>query len=171
MRWLELSQVWKTVKEGNDKSPWDDKQTILSILQRRGSLIGKVSEAHRRDVDLIRAAVAENGMCLRYADSTLRKDMSFVRMAVEENGKALMFADEQLQADDDLLWRALHILQRRGSLIGKVSEAHRRDVDLIRAAVAENGMCLRYADSTLRKDMPFVRMAVEENGKALMFAD
>jgi Domain of unknown function (DUF4116) len=56
-----------------------------------------------RDVQVVLAAVKQNGYALQYATGKLKNDKDVVLAAVRQNGEALDYASDELKRDSDVI--------------------------------------------------------------------
>jgi hypothetical protein len=89
----------------------------------------------------VSAAVAQNGMALRFASPELQADKAVVLGAVASKGKALRFASTELRANKEV----------------------------VLTAVSQQGKALRYSSDKLKNDMDTVVSAVAQDGGAIMY--
>ena len=61
----------------------------LELVREDGLLLATLDAEQRRNVNVVKAAVAENGHAIRYASEYLRNDISTVLTAVSSRGRAL----------------------------------------------------------------------------------
>merc|ERR1719203_2763196 len=66
----------------------------------------RLPEHVRDDREITLAAVAKNGLALRYASAKLREDRDVVLAAIAQNASALQYAPAVLQADRDFVLAA-----------------------------------------------------------------
>ena len=77
-------------------------------------LMRSASEELKRDPEVVKLALAQDGHALMYAADELKRDPEVVMVALEQNGNALEHAAVELQRDPELVELAL--LQRRAAL-------------------------------------------------------
>ena len=120
-------------------------QTIASLWQRWVGFLAETQqqydEAAWADKVHVLAAVARDGMLLRFATATLRAHKDIVMAAVEENGGALQYTRMRQNADKRV----------------------------VIAAVASNGLALEHATAVLQDDKEVAMVAVAADGLALRF--
>ena len=74
--------------------------------RQKPRLVAAAATVLRLDAELMEmvlAAVAQNGLALEYASRLLKLDRDVVLAAVEQNGAALQFAADHLQADAEVV--------------------------------------------------------------------
>ena len=87
---------------------WNDKELVLSAVQRNGGALEFASEALRADKEVVLAAVQNHGYALQFASDALRNDKEVVLAAVQQYGRALECASKALQNDQNMLsWAEL----------------------------------------------------------------
>ena len=147
----------------------DDKAFILSIA--KPDVISRVSKRLRADRDVVLSCVQHNGSCLSYASSDLRDDRAVVEAAIASNEgayhSALQSASLRLRRDHSLV---LFAVTHRGDFLQYASGDLQSNIDIVRAAVAQDWSSLQYASISLLHATDFLRSVLPEHPRALQYA-
>eukprot|EP00501_MAST-03F_sp_TOSAG23-6_P001023 GSMAST32.ASY1.ANO1.1064.1 assembled CDS len=105
----------------------------------------------RCDRDVLYAAVSDDGNQLAHACRPLQDDINIVRAAVQQNGFALQFASIRLRniKKRNILLRAI---QSNGLILSVANESIQADREMVKAAVIQSGIAIQYAAKNLQTD-------------------
>lgn len=125
------------------------RQNWLSRVSKYGlGLRGAPSEA-KNDLEVVLAAVRQNGHALQHASEAMQNHRDVVIAAVRQDGYAIEHASPELRADRDI---ALVAVQQYGLAIEYLSAGLRADRDLVMIAVKQDCVALVHASQELRTD-------------------
>ena len=120
-----IDKIFEKIEEG--KSLTDNPQNYnlfkefeifaKQIVSVNANNLYCTSDKIKNSKEIVKLAVAQNGLALGYASAELRNDKELVKIAVAQNGLALVFASEGLK----------------------------KDKDIVKVAVGQNGDAIRYA--------------------------
>jgi hypothetical protein len=119
------------------------------------------------DKEVALAAVAQNGLALRYASVELKYDKEVVLAAVAQEGHALQYASAELKYDKEVVLAAV---MQHGLSLRNASAELKADKDVVIAAVVHSGGALKYASVELKSDTEVVLAAVVQDTGALAFS-
>ena len=142
-------------------------EIVLAAVSQNGSALRYASEELRADRETVLVAVRNCGSALRYASEELRADPAIVLAAVSQNGCALRYASAELKADREIVLAAV---SQEGMALFYASDALRDNPETVLAAVSQDGMALEYASEEWRDDPAIVLAAVSQDSSALQFA-
>ena len=145
----------------------DRKHLVLAAVTGRHSVsvFGQLDEHHRRDRDVVLAAVSHHGINLHATN--LQDDDEVVLAAVRNYGYALRYASGRLSDKREVVLAAV---AQSGPALQFASGRLRDEREVVLAAVAQDGTALEFASGRLRDDREVVLAAVAEDGSALQFA-
>jgi hypothetical protein len=139
--------------------------SVLQAVAEDGDRLGEEASApFRRDREVVRAAVRQNGMALAYASAPLRADKGIVLRAVRQKGEALRHASYMLRFDPDVVYAAV---ENDGTALVYAAAPLRRDYDVVETAVRNNGRALYGASDRLKRRRSLVELALETWHEAL----
>ena len=144
-----------------------DRDVVKAAVDQNGMALEYVHEDLKRDPGIVKVAVAQNGCALQFAHEDLRKDRNVVKVAVAQNLKAIYYAHEDLRKDLDIV---KVVVAQNGHALQYAHEGFKKDRDVVKAAVAQNGCALQFAHEDMKKDRDVVKAAVDQNGMALEYA-
>lgn len=130
--------------------------------------------------EIVIAALAKDGMALKYASDKLRSDPKILSAAKEQNIHALEFAPDNLTVD------AIYSRTEKNKLIneletGKITfqgkagdkllpKILRKDRELVLAAIRYDGSAIKYASDELQKDVEVVKLSISKKISFLDYA-
>lgn len=174
----------------------EDDVTAMTAVKNDGCSLYYARPEHKRNEDIVLAAIQNNAHAIKYADSSLRDNSAFVLkalmcigssynttffnqihpqfrddyeimfVAVQLHGHYLTDASKRLRDDDTIVRIAI---TNHGSLL-YASKRLQTDYAIVLSAVEVDGNALHYASECLRDNEEIVRKAVQNNGVALMYA-
>jgi hypothetical protein len=116
------------------------KAHAMEIVTADGHELALLEPNLRNDVDIVRAAVSQNGCALAYASSNLCNDKETVILAINNSfGNALYFASSKL----------------------------RNDLDMVRSAVRIDGNNICYASNSLKQHHEVLIYAIAQNPRSV----
>jgi len=128
---------WFDFKEAPDRIK-DDKETVLTVVGKRGSL-------------------------LKHASSRLKNDLDVVRKAMNQDVESFQYADPSIKNNKSLVLSAF-----RGHIpFQLIPEAMRNDKDVILAAIKSSSSNLAFVPEEYRNNRELVLKALEKDGKAI----
>jgi len=121
------------------------------------------------DLMIVRAAVAQNGMALKYSSTELMEDPNdeIVSAVLHNNWRKLYHAAGGLRADKVTVLTAV---TQNGLALQYASKEWRGIREIVLSAVLQNGMALQYASERLRNNYEIVNAAISQNQLASSFA-
>lgn len=145
----------------NNHSLWEDRDFVMSEVNKDGSALECAADSLKRDREVVLTAVKQNRWALRYADESLRKDADVVLAAKREHGWALDTTHESLWKDRDFV---LNVVRENGDAFRFADQTLKTDRDFVLNVVRENGWALRYAQDSLKEDKEIVQIAFGQYG-------
>jgi len=179
----------------NDPNLRDDKDVVLTAVQRDESAYRFASDTMKGDLDVALATVTKNGFALgdfigHRSAAHLVRDKCVVLRAVTSDGSAIQYVPCDVALDRRIATAAITnesssaytpvalkcVVQawndccaQHVNSVPPVEKLH-ADIDFVSLAVARNGLALEWALPEHRADKSVVLTAVESNGLALKFA-
>lgn len=113
------------------------------------------------DVDILKAAVNQNGLALRFSkrNDSSEESKQLVEAAIEQNGLALRHATGLFTGDRSLVLKAV---AKAGLALRWADDRLKSDEDVVIAAVTQEPSALLHASSKLRKNRNFLLRAIRE---------
>lgn len=154
----------------------EDKEVVTTAVAQNGQALVFASYSLKRDKDLSLAVVARNARVLRRVSRMLRKDKDVAQTL--RNGTKTA----RLKTDSDFVLAVAGKYGVLGCVSGSLSDKAetdspkadkpglKDDKDVVRAAVCQNGLGLKYASDSLKGDKDVVLSAVAQTGLALRHA-
>ena len=173
---LHAWQRWNAFLHAKEKhqEDWGDKHFVLAAVARDGLLLRFATAALRSNKEIVMAAVAQHGAALQFSRLRQNADKKVVLCAVKRTGVALEFAAPALQNDKEV---ALAAVSQDGFALRFVSDALQTDPELkqmartaVFAAVSKDPDALEHAPAQLQTDREYVLQAVSCNGLSLRHA-
>lgn len=97
----------------------------------------------QNDVQIVTAAIRQNGWAFRFASAACRADPDVVALAVEAHGRNLCYvSDQSMRSDQELLLRCI---TRNAWALQWATEEVRQDRDFLLRVVQTNAWALRFA--------------------------
>ena len=86
-----------------DKEKCDDKNYVMDMVSKQGSLLDLASDRLKNDKDVVLEAVRNKGLILKYASHRMRRDKEIVLEAIKQDKRAKEYiASEELLNDSDV---------------------------------------------------------------------
>jgi hypothetical protein len=155
----------------------DDRNIVLSAIQKNGLALEYASDDLRADRDLVLRAISRDGRALQFASPSLQDDKEVVLSAVGapdslKQGEALKYASKELQADRDVVMKAV---SQAGNSITFAAPSLSADRQVVETAMANRqnvraSVILRVAAPALRADRSIVHRAIEVDSLSLQYA-
>ena len=144
----------------------DDKEVVLKCVKRTPMDIKYASMKLRADIEIATAAVGRLGIALQHVHESLQDNYEVALCAVKNRPDALQFVSPRLLRDVVI---ASSAIKGDGMLLSKLP-CGMKDLDIVFAAVNENGKALLYAPDKYKMHGGVVRAAVKNRGSALAYA-
>ena len=91
-----------------------------------GLLLSRMAP-HSNDLAMAAAAVAQNGLALKYTSDQLKEDAAVVTIAVGQNGSTLRLASDPIKADREVVMKAV---ANPATMFLSIKEEYRDEVQL-----------------------------------------
>ena len=140
-----------------DQNRNDDKDYVLDMVSKQGSLLDLASDRLKNDRDVVMAAIKQDGNALEFASKDLKDDKEIVLESIKKVGWTACYVSERLSDDKETMLDAVKI---NGQELYYASEKLRDDDDVVMAAVTNKGLILKYASKRLRANKDIVKVAV-----------
>lgn len=140
---------------------------VVRLAVARDGLALQFAPSFQAERSVVETAVRADGYALKYAAPELQGDLKVVKLACAQNGYALQYASEELRDRRDVVLLAL---SQVAYAFQYASEALRSDESMVRRAVRRRGTCLEFASEALRGNREVVKLAAGNNGNALSYA-
>jgi len=173
------------------------REEALEAVKEDGSRLSMLSEAFKKDREIVYEAVKQNPyQGLISADCSFKRDREFMLMVVEIDAHTFCQADKELRKDKEFALVALNgrkdsrnvfscmdrslqndrevilaSIRKNPSTLRTVSRNFKKDREIVLEAVKREGFALSYADATLQKDRELVLVALKQSGYALEYVD
>mmetsp|Transcript_6851 Transcript_6851/g.15617 ORF Transcript_6851/g.15617 Transcript_6851/m.15617 type:complete len:391 (+) Transcript_6851:129-1301(+) len=144
----------------------EELQEWMNQLKEDGRKMADAPREVKSNYDLVKAATAQNGLALTWADQDFQKDPELVRLAVPTYPGILYGADESLTQDHDLVLLAV---QKDGMALRNCQgmDKHR---DIVLAAVRNEAEIIKHIDWDWREDREVMTLAMEGYPEAYALA-
>lgn len=138
---------------------------VRKVVRQDGDLLRFAGGSLQDNAEIVKAAVqADAGVALRYASPRLQGDKSIVTLSVTNWGSSLEFASDKLKNDSEVCKAAL------SSGHGRAALKYVSNPQVVKEAVARNGLLLEFASENMKNNLDVVAAAVWNNGDALQYA-
>lgn len=147
-----------------DKIPEElkkDRDFVLKMIQRDGSLLEIVSEEFKNDKNLILEAdkkIFTQFRALEYASDEIKDDRDVVLHSVSRNGKTLKFASERLQNDKEIAYKAVENSKYAYPFVGKKLKD---DKELALIAITNDNYLYQNLSKELQNDLNIILAATK----------
>lgn len=129
--------------------------------------LDEISDDKEKMIDVLK----KDGSLLRNASERLQNDRDVVLVAVKENGYALEFASDDLKNDKELVFEAINSSDEEyGSVLEYVSDDLKNNKDLVLATIKKNPCSLEFASNKIKNNKEFIMEAVKIDVLALKYA-
>lgn len=142
----------------------DNPQLVRAAVAADGMGLERATERLREDENIVDAAVRENGSALKFAAESLKANKGLVRTAVAQDALAIQHAAEALKEDEEIARLAV---EGNSHAIELVAKRLRTSPRLILASLQRNEFAIEHAPEELLQDRAFMLAAVRRNGRAL----
>jgi len=149
------------------KNSKNDKE-VLDILSLNGAAL-QWAKNFQDDKDRVLEAVAKDGLALEWADEELQVDVDILKAAVNQKGLALRFA-RRIDSSDESKQLVEAAIEQNGLALRHATGLFAGDRGLVLKAVAKAGLALRWADDRLKNEEDVVIAAVTQEPSALLHA-
>ncbi len=148
---------WKNVNNNT-------KEDVLRAVRQDGLLLEKFPQ-YQKDIEVVSAAVIQNGLAIQFADQEVRDSYeNVVRLAIESNPLAIIYTPK-FQSD----YVIAKIAVRGNGLTLKYFQALADNREIVEIAVSNNGLALEFAPK-FNNDREIVVKAIRNTGFALQYA-
>ncbi|GAA0409115.1 hypothetical protein GCM10009133_17070 [Cocleimonas flava] len=137
----------------------NNKEIVMEVLKYDVDLIHYMDSKFKNDRDVMLLAITKSHENLLFTPLPLRLKRQFSLDAVKLNGLALEFIGSRYEPKRSIVYD-----------LGRKNNPLKNDIEIILAAVKQNGLALRHAPIELRRDKNVVFEAVKQNPKAIEFA-
>ncbi len=149
----------------------------------------------RNDLEVVSAAVKENGLALKYASEKLKSDFKIVQKAALQNSSSFQYASQSIKSNSDDVFDIVsayvkfnynyenlrqsdeyranfdrYEAQHSNDPFQYASEDLRSNKAAVYLIVCVDGLALRYASDSLKNDFMIVSAAIQQNGLAIKHA-
>lgn len=140
------------------------KDLILKFLEVDGNLLEQLSEKEKEDQAIVRVAIKNTPLALKYASPNMQATREIVLEAVRKRGEALAYASSDLREDKNIV---LEAIRNEGTAIAHASEELRKDKQMAIEAVRQYASAAYEVDKSLWDDKDFAIELVKANGSYL----
>ncbi|MBO4292885.1 MAG: DUF4116 domain-containing protein [Clostridia bacterium] len=130
-------------------------------------MLNNLSDEFKNDNEVIKKAVSECGLTLKYLQEDNKNNEDYVKIAVTQNGLALRYASEELKNNPEIVKSAV---SQNGLALRYASEELKNNPGIVKSAVSQNGLALKYASEELKNNKESAQLAVDQNKLALKSA-
>ena len=142
-------------------------RTAIETVRANTEFLAILDKDLKNNIEVVKAAVRQNGCALRYASLAMQNNQAVVLVAVRQNGWALRYASPAMQNNQAVVLAA--VIQF-GKALRFASSAMQNNEAVVLAAVRQNGRALLFASSAMQNNEAVVLAAVRQNGLALEYA-
>ena len=143
-----------------------DVDVVTAALQQDGLALDAVVHDLRHDPTIVATALQENGLALELVPDVLRHDPTIVATALRQNGLALEFAPDALRNDRTTV---LVALEHNGKALEFASDDLHKELDIVMAAVRQTGVAYGRIRSSHFMNRDVAMEAVKTNGREVQF--
>ena len=139
-----------------------DKTLVMAAVANNGLDVKYAHPSLRDDLEVMMRAIRQNGLALRYASERLKDNRKLVRVAVMQEPMALQFASQKRRDDKTILTIGVQRPSRiypSVNVLQFASERLKKDRDTILLAVKQRPDTLKIADPRFRDDPAVIRIA------------
>lgn len=143
----------------------------VEAVKSNWRVLKKIMMCHSTNPRVVIQGVAQNSRALLHADESLRKNPLFIVEAIKFYPNCIRYADKSLQCNRELF--LLAVVKDTTGLIFRdlASNDAKSDVEIVIAALKNNGMMLEFVDHSLKRNLNIVRIAVCQNPYSIEFSD
>lgn len=136
---------------------WNNKEEVLRAFDHGLDQLWLASETLRDDIDVVTAAIKNNGSSLIDASDRLRDDKELTLLAIEHEDiqRVLEFASDRLKNDPDVVLAAV---ANDGEAIINASASLQASKDFIQEAITTNPDVYEFIDDKLKNDPTIQRI-------------
>lgn len=138
----------------------EEKREALAQVKRDGLKLASQPEYFKRDIDVVLAALSDNGCALQHAHVSLKRNRSIVLAALKQTGWALQHVIEPWRSNREIVLAAV---RQDGMALKFAPEFLQKDKDVIFAAIDQNEESYKYIHSSLKEKASFRRALFEHN--------
>ena len=167
---IPVSRVLYPTLPDNQKN---DKDIAMVVVSNAPRMLENLSPAMRADKDVVMGAVKADGRVLAHVSDELKADRDVVHHAVSSHVEALQYASDELRADPEIVLQACK--KYKGHPFTKnpfvhASDSLKNDRSFVLKLMGQSGACLKDAKPQFQEDLEVVKAAVSNNGLALKYA-
>ena len=143
-----------------------NEEFALAMIRKHGpGIIEYIDERLRGNQDFATKAVQINGLVLKHL---LEKaiDYEVVRLAVENNGLALKYANEIAKTTTSIVKTAL---AQNPMALQFAAALQRNNFDTVKIAVEKNGHAIQFASDSLKRNVDIVTLAMRTSPEAVKY--
>lgn len=140
---LEALTKYSKVWNGLTKAQKEVKANSIAGVKHDGFRLFEVSHLYENDIDVVKAAVGNNGAALNFASDRLKDNLEVVKIAVKELWESGVYMSDRIKSD----------------------------LASMKVLCAIDGNVLKFATDDLKKNSELCHVAVGNTGKALMHCD
>lgn len=137
---------------------------VMAAVEQNGLALRYAGPKVKDTLSVVLTAVKNKGLALQYASENMRSNRLVVLMAVRQDGRAIKYASDWLKADTSIIMEAV---KNDGTAIEVLDEnccaEHRHNKQLILLAIKTNPNAIGYADFKLKYDYEFMKKAYLTN--------
>lgn len=165
----EISHLYlKSVFEFASDNLKSDKEFVLEMVKKRGSLLYIVDNNLKSDKEVVLTAVRQNTCVFQYASDNLKSNREFIFELVEYCGLSIQYASQNLKADREI---ALRAIKQNPFSLRYLDDKLKADREIVLIAIRGNGNVLEFVDNEFKRNQEVVFKAIKQNGDALKFVD
>ena len=140
-------------------------QIVMAAVKQNGRSLEYVHPALKANADVCRAAVTQNGLSLRFVSMNLQDDINMCRLACQQNPWSLQHCSASIQKNKPFV---IEILKLGGYALSCLPSDVQQDLDVVQASIIGGRLDLATVDQC--NDKTLVLKAVSVIGNNLRFA-
>ena len=144
----------------------NNKQIILNSVRRNGNNLSLASTKLKNDYNVVLEAIKNNGLAINYASKKLKDNFDLGILAINNNPDSYYYLSENLKNNEDII-KTLIVKEPSKILEFDYLSNYNK---LIKKAIKENGMLLKYLSTKNRDNEKIVLLASKNNINSLEYA-
>lgn len=144
---------------------WSNKEEVVKRLGCDGTEIRKVDFSIRGEMEVMLAAVKENGLALKFIPPETDNFRTVALAAVAQNGYALEFVGDTLKSDKEVV---LEAVKNKGWALYYAPMPLRNEKDFVRQCLSSNIESIKYVGDDIKADKEFLVFIVKMSSDIVM---
>jgi len=151
----------------------NNKKLVISAVSNDGKALRYTTNTLQNDKDVVSVAVSNNGLALYSASDDLKNDKQIVLMAINDNPEALYYASDGLKNDREIIYTAIskygNMIAHASDKLKNNKELVLLALSNCRPDYYSGYITFEDVPETLKNDIDVVLAAVKNDGFALYY--